>query len=167
MSKGKIIALTALIAFAFAIVGLSNAVAGERVKVWTAKYSTKSHPIEVGDEEGHIVIAYEVAGITKNLEGKSLFDGWAYRETGVVDVNPKTGVGSGHGYGELTDKDGDKVYNTWEGKMIEGFWKGGTWNTIKGTGKFVGIKGSGTWHDNVYVAPKQSHVSWEGEVELP
>jgi hypothetical protein len=51
--------------------------------------------------------------------------------------------------------------------MIKGIWKGGTWSISKGTGKFAGIKASGTWYDNIYVTPKVSHCGWQGEAELP
>ena len=167
MSKPKIIALIAVISFALAMTTVGNAVAGETVKCRTVKYNVKFEPIEVGDVEGHMLGAYEVVGIVTNLEGKPLYDGWAYREKGLLDFNVKTGVGAAHGYSEFTDKDGDKIYGKFEGKMIKGIWKGGTWSISKGTGKFVGITGGGTWYDNVSVAPKQSYVGWEGEVELP
>jgi len=167
MSRLKILVLIALFTFAVCLAVGADAVAGEKIKCWTGKYLTKFEAIEVGDEEGHAVATYEIVGTVKNLEGKPLYDGWAYRETGLLDTNSKTGVGSGHGYFVSTDKDGDMIYATWEGKMTNGVWKSGTLRISNGTGKYVGIKGRGTWWDSTYVTPKVSHCPWEAEVELP
>ena len=99
MSKSKIMGVMALIAFAMGILLVGNAVAGEKFKGRTVMYGTKWEQINVGDEDGHVVAVYESKGISTNLEGKQFFDGWPIRETGVMDINLKTGVGSGHGYG--------------------------------------------------------------------
>ncbi len=45
-----------------------------------------------------------------------------------------------------------------------GVW-GGTWKAVKGTGKFEGIQGKGTWQ--FYPVGDQAYHDWEGEVELP
>ena len=90
----------------------------------------------------------------------------AERGVGFADINPKTGEMFGHGYGVETDKDGDKTISAWEGKPIaEGQWKG-TWTFKKGTGKYEGVKGSGTW-TSYNLAPQQSYVEVEGVMETP
>jgi hypothetical protein len=89
---------------------------------------------------------------------------------GFYDINLKTGLGSGHGYGEQTDRDGNKWYFTWEGKLGKGgkfgtgYWEG-TWKALKGTGKFEGIQGKGTFQGNP--VGDQIYNPWEGEIELP
>ena len=171
MSKSKIIALTALIIFAFAIVGLSNAVAGEKFKGRTVKHNVKWEPINVPDEEGHVIAVYEHKGIGTNMEGKTFGDGTVSWETGLLDMNFKTGLGSGHGYGVVTDRDGDKYFFTWKGKRVRGEkgWTGywiSQWTIVKGTGKYEGIQGKGTSY-TYNVAKGQSYSDWEAEVELP
>jgi hypothetical protein len=160
----KIMALTALITFAFGVGAIDNVVAGERVKLRTAKYADVWKEIEV--EEGHIIVVEEAKGIVSNMEGRPFGDGWVLRHVGLFDINTKTGVAFAHGYEEVTDKDGDKYYSKWEGKMVEnGYWEG-EYTVLKGTGKYEGIKGKGTWRA-ISVAPRQWYTDEEWEIELP
>ena len=162
MAKGKVIAFIAVITLAFGMTAIDNAVAAERIAGRNVKHNVKWEQIEVGDEEGHVIAVYENKGINSRTDGKT-FVSW---ECGILDMNLKTGVGSGNGYGTTTDKAGDKIYWTWEGKNVgKGTWEG-TWANTTGTGKFAGIKGKGTF-TSYTVAPQQSYSDWEGEEELP
>ena len=163
MSKSKIIALIAVITLAFGMTAIDSALAGEKIQneCRGAKYTTKVQTIQVGDEEGHMLILAETIGIHFNLKGEPFLHGWSHRDMYVFD----TGTNSGHGYEEIIDKDGDKIYMAWDGKGVEGGSEG-TWSFFKGTGKFDGIKGKGTWI-SYNVAPNQMYADWEGEVELP
>jgi hypothetical protein len=168
MSKGKIIALTALIAFAFATVGFSNAVAVEKFKARTVAYTGKEDAVNVPDEEGHVLYVFEQKGIVTVFEGmqaKKYMDGIVNTAWGVGEWNPKTEQWSGRGYAERIDRDGDKIYMTWEGQTgKEGVQ--GTLIFVKGTGKFEGIKGKSTWLA-ISVAPNQGYNEFEGEIEWP
>ena len=164
MSKSKILALTAVVIFVFGVATI-DVVAGEKMK-WKshgASYTVKWEQIEVGDEEGHVVAVAQSNQIYFNeITGE--------KETGpsvsTFDINLKTGQGSIQGYGVTADKDGDKLIRTHEGKLVgKGHWKG-TWRFVKGTGKYEGIKGGGTW-DSYSLAPRQSYLEIEGEVEMP
>lgn len=162
MSKSKTIALIGLIILAFCMCTIGNAVAAEKITGRNVKHNVKWEKIEVGDEEGHVVAIYENKGVHSRTDGKT----FVYWECGNLDINLKTGVGSGNGYGTHTDKDGDKTYFTWEGKIAgKGIWKG-TWTYTSGTGKFEGIKGGGTF-TSYDIAPGQSYNDFEGEEELP
>jgi len=166
----KIIALTAMITFAFGMSAVGNAGAGQKFKLSTVYYVVKWEQINVGDEEGHLVAAFEAKGISKNMEGKTFGDGWVVRDVDLVDISLKTGLGFGHGYGEVTDRDGDKYYYTWKAKRLRGeiwasYWKGEL-TIVKGTGKFQGIKGKGTFF-SYPIAPMQFYSDAEWEVELP
>ncbi len=167
MSKSKIVGIIGLIAFAMGIVLVGDVVAGEKVKVRKVQHLLKWEQINVGDEEGHVVGAAEWKGVTMNLGGKQFCDGCLDRNTGLLDMNRKTGVGSGHGYEDVTDKDGNKYYCTWEGKGVEAGkpWEG-VITIVKGTGKFEGITGKGTWV-TYRVGDGWADVHWELEVELP
>jgi len=144
--------------------------AGEYVKARNVTHYTKLQQVDVGDVEGHVILVYESKGVTTNLEGKWFCDGWAHHETGVMDINTKTGLGSGHGYGCQTDRDGNKFMWTWEGKAMKGgkfgtgYWEA-TWKAIKGTGKFEGIQAKGTVLG--YSVGDEGYADWEGEVEFP
>jgi len=171
MSKTKIIVLTALISFAIGVGAIGNAVAGEKFKLRTVKYNVKWEPVNVPDEEGHVIAVYEHKGISTNMEGKTFGDGWVTWETGLVDINLKTGLGSGHGYGVVTDRDGDKYYLAWKGKRVRGgkLWTG-YWEfestIVKGTGKYEGIQGKETGY-TYHPEKGQVYTDSEVEVELP
>jgi hypothetical protein len=170
MSKSKIVGIMALIAFAMAILLVGNAAAGEIFKARNVTHTTKWQQIDVGDEDGHVIVVSESKGVTTNLEGKWFAYGWFYRDTALLDLNLKTGVGSAHGYWECTDRDGNKYYGTGEGRLLKGgkfgtgYW-GLIWKVVKGTGKFEGMQGKGT--SQGYLVGDQSYTDWEGEFELP
>ncbi len=161
MSKSKIVGIMALIAFAMGILLVGDAVAGEYVKWRDVWYSTKMEQINVGDEKDHVILLWEASGTTCNLEGKTFLDGWLINGAGTFDINPKTGA-IGKGYNTYTDKDGDKIYLIFE---MKGF--GGPCTFLKGTGKFEGIQGKGTWFITYTADPKRIYGDCEMEVELP
>ena len=163
MSWSKIFAVTAVVMFVFGIATIDCAVAGEKMKWHGATYTVKWEQIEVGDEEGHVVAVYKSKAIYFNeITGEKT----AGTSVNMIDINLKTGQGSVQGYGVSIDKDGDKSFRTHEGKPVgKGHWKG-TWTIVKGTGKYEGTKGGGTW-DSYSLTPKQSYVEVEGELEMP
>ncbi len=162
MSKSKIVGMMALIAFAMGILLVGDALAGEKFKCREVTYVTKSEKINVGDEKGHVIAIMEGKGIQSNKEGKTFCEGWVHWEAGRLDINPKTGV-TGNGYLALTDKDGDKIYMRWDIKPPSP----NEWAFLKGTGKFEGIKGKGTFSSTHTSDPTLFYVDWEGEFVLP
>jgi len=151
---------------AIAIVGLFMGVslAGEKMKGRTVKHHVKWEGVDVGDKEGHVVGVYENKGIQTVLAGRRSADGAILREIGILDLDTKAPSGSGSGYGDLTDRDGDKYYFTWKGKMTApGRWEG-TLAIVKGTGKYEGIRGNGTYVNYIAV-PGEMYVDWEVELE--
>lgn len=165
MSWSKIISTVAVIIFVLTIVTINCAVAGEKVKVKThaATFSGKIEPVEVGDEEGHVLFTYKAEQIYFNENtGERLHGPFV----NFMDINMKTGQGFLQGYGSTIDKDGDKIFRTHKGNPVgKGHWKG-TWIYVKGTGKYEGIKGEGTW-ESFSLSPDKSYVEIEGEVEMP
>jgi hypothetical protein len=170
MSKPKIVATIALIAFAVGIVLVGNAVAGEKFKGRTVWYSTKWEQLSAPGEEKHLLAVNEAKGISSNTEGKAFGEGTVERFVALVDIDLKTEIGSQHGYQESTDRDGNKIYWRFEGKRLKGKFWGSRWEgkdtDLRGTGKYEGIKGEGTWSSYV-IAPMQWYTDWEMEVELP
>ncbi len=165
MSWSKIFAVTAVVMFVFGIATIDCAVAGEKQKYKShgASYTVKWEQIEVGDEEGHVVAVYKSKAIYFNeITGEKT----AGTSVNMMDINLKTGQGFVQGYGVTIDKDGDKSFRTHEGKPVgKGHWKG-TWTSTKGTGKYEGVKGEGTW-DQYMLGPKESYIEVEGEMEMP
>jgi len=164
MSKFRIAGIIALIAFAVGIVSVGNAVAGEKFKWRSVWYRLKSESVNVPGEEGWVMSVFEDKGILTVLQGSKLMDGVAGVNVLSAEANTKTGTGFGHGVILFTDRDGDKMYWAWESKMEKGI-SSGPITVLRGTGKFEGLKGKGTW-SAVFVAPNQFYVDWEGELEL-
>jgi hypothetical protein len=141
---------------------VGDAVAGEKIKCRTVWVNTKWVQINVGDEKDHVVAVGESKGIISNMQGKTFGDGWLGWCGITCDISPKIGV-NGNGYMTLTDKDGDKIYM----KAVRKPAGPNPWTFFKGTGKFEGIQGKGTFSDNLTADPTLVYTDWEGEVELP
>ncbi len=163
MSWSKILTVTTVVLFIFGLAMIDCAVAGEKVKWHGASFTTNWQQIEVGDEEGHVMAVFEQKQIYIN---EKTGEKTASTAVNSVDMNLKTGLGTVTGWGWSADKDGDKIMRTHEGKPVgKGHWQG-TWIYVKGTGKYEGIKGGGTW-GSYPLTPQQSYVEVEGEVEMP
>ena len=163
MSKSKLIVLTTAILIVFGIVMIDSAVAGEKMKWHGTGITVKWEQIEVGDEEGHVIGLSEAKQIYIN---ETTGEKSTSVSMGVMDINPKKGQASGHGYGVSIDKDGSKTFRSWEGKAVgKDHWQG-VWTVIKGTGKNEGATGGGTW-DSWSLAPQHSYLEVEGEINLP
>jgi len=163
MPKSKIVGIMALIAFVMGILLVGNSVAAEKFKWRVVWYVVKVQSVDVPGEEGRIILANEAKGILTVLQGSQRMD----RMAGVVvisgDVNTKTGTGFNHGVIQFTDRDGDKMYWSFEGKTVKGS-SSGPMTFVRGTGKFEGLKAKATW-SSVTVAPNQFYVDWDGEME--
>ena len=168
MSRLKLITFIALITLAFGVALVGDALAGEKVKGRKVDYTVKFQTVDIPDQQGHILYVYEMKGITTIFEGpqaKKLWDGNSVMTWGIAESNPQTKQWSGRGYNERVDRDGDKVYTSWQGQSgKEG--SEGTVTVIKGTGKYEGIKGEGTWSSHV-VAPNQGYTDFEYDMEWP
>ncbi len=165
MCKFKFVGMMVLIAFVMWIVLLGDAVAGEMFKWRTVWYTAKSESVNVPVEEGRIMVVSEAKGILTVLQGNQRMDRMAGVHVGSFDVNTKTGTGFGHGEIHYTDRDGDKMYWSWEGKAVKGNWSG-PMTFVRGTGKFEGLKAKATF-SSVTIAPNQYYADWEGEMDLP
>jgi hypothetical protein len=74
------------------------------------------------------------------------------------------GEGTVQGYTQCTFPDGSTATQKWEGKI--GASSTGTWTYIKGTGKFEGIQGEGTWK-SYSMSPDRWYSEGVGEYTLP
>ena len=170
MSKFKIVGIVALIVFTMGILLLGDALAGERGKFvarWVV-YGTSFQTLKVPDVEGHTIFLTEAKGI-------AFSEKWGAHLiylTGTYDIIKK-GEGTVQGYNQMTFPDGSTITSKWEGKLMG---RGrtvtgassteGTWTYIKGTGKFEGIQGVGTYKSYI-LGTGQWYNDMEGDYTLP
>jgi hypothetical protein len=169
MSKSKIVGMVALIAFAMGIVLVGDAVAGEKHKLSTVYHTVKWEQMNVPGEEGHVIAVWDGKGVTRNKDGKPFGEGLIVHTVGYFDWNMKAGIGDGHFYTELTDRDGDKIYTNGPGKQKIGEigpYLQGTDTMTRGIGKYEGIRGGFTYKC-YQLSPDQMYADWDVEVELP
>ena len=169
MSKFKILGIVVLIVFAMGIVLVGDAVTAERGKVTyrQANYTTTIHTLKVPDVEGHTNTLIEAKGI-------AFYDKWGSAVTIMtISLDLIKGAGTFHGYTLTTYPDGSTTIGKFEGKStatgatLTGMASSeGTWTYTKGTGKFQGIQGKGTFKSYI-LGPGQFYSDNEGEYTLP
>jgi hypothetical protein len=163
MSRSKVIAVSIVIIAVFGIAMIDGAVANDKMKWHGTGITVKWEQIEVGDEEGHVIAITQSKQIHIN---ETTGEKSTSVSMGLMDINPKMGQASGHGYGVNFEKDGSKIVRSWEGKAVgEDHWQG-AWKVIKGTGKYEGATGGGTW-DSYSLAPQYEYLEVEGEFKVP
>ena len=164
MSWSKIITIASMALIVIGLATLDSAVAGEKQKWHGTSFVTEKKQIEVGDEEGHVLIINKVKALYIN---DSTGEKMVSTAVNTMDINPKAMQFSVRGYGWTVDDDGDKIMRVHEGGPVgKDHWKG-TWTYVKGTGKYVGIKGSGIWNSYSMGQDQPSCQEIEGEVEMP
>jgi len=168
MSRSKIVRMT-LIVFAMASFLVGEAVAGESGKVVEREvyYVTTVHRLNVPDVEGHINSLTEAKAINFNEKFGNSIGYLTQLADGIK------GIGTVQGYTQITYPDGSTITSKWMGEMkgaglgpTGGSGAKGTWSYIKGTGKYEGIKGQGTY-DSYVLGPGQWYSEVRGEYTLP
>jgi hypothetical protein len=163
MGKYKVLAIFIVIYFVFNVAIIDCVMAGEKVKSSATSVRTKWHPIEVNDEEGHIIAVYENKNVYLSDESAESVTGIS---KGLIDMNVKTGKGTIKGYVVSTYPNGDKLHTRTEGQLIGERQAKGTFVYISGTGNLEGVKGSGVWQSKS-LAPGISLIEIDGERMLP
>jgi hypothetical protein len=115
----------------------------EKFKCRIISQIAKIHRIEVGDVEGHIIAIYERRGLQFSDDGEvGSYVNWITSDT----INEK---GTFEGYNRVTYEDGSTVDAKFQGtsEPLEGGRSTGkgTFSYIGGSGRFEGIKGSGSF----------------------
>jgi hypothetical protein len=169
MCKFKFVGMMVLITFAMGIVLAGDAVAAEKGKVEGRQvyYMTTIQTLKVPDVEGHTV---------NLLEAKGIFSSEKWGAALIYQINTLDfikGGGTFQGYTHTTYPDGSTTTSKFEGKSTGGgvgttgmASSEGTWTYVKGTGKFQGIQGRGTFKSYV-LAPSQFYSDLQGEYTLP
>ena len=153
--------LSVIVVFGLALV--NGAAAGDRTSSRATSVRTTWHSIEVGDEGGHTIAVFENKNVYVNDQTGERSTGVS---SGLLDMNFKTGEGTINGYVVRTYSNGDTVISKTDGKPAGKGRSRGTFTVIRGTGRFEGMKGHGTW-SSTSLAPGISELIIEGETEMP
>ena len=163
MSKSKIVAMMALMVFAMGILLVNCAVAGERGKVADREvfHTNSFQSLKGPDIAGHTLHVMD----TKGIGFTEKWGACLIYTNSVVDL--VKGEWTAQGYNQHTFPDGSTTVHKWDGNNKgKGASAEGTWTYIKGTGKFEGIQGGGTWK-SYPMAQDQWYTDVEGEYTLP
>jgi hypothetical protein len=126
-------------------------------------HTIKSEAMQIPDKEGHVLVVSET-------HGYDLKDGRTAVNRVVADL--VKGNGRTFGYGTATEKDGDMLHYSFEGRVTTAADSGGkpattsqgTWVITGGTGKWQQRDARGTFKSAV-VGPGTSVSDWEGTWE--
>lgn len=158
--RSMLIPITLSLIFAFGVV---TSVAQEKVKIKDKRYyfTIKAEVMKVDDIEGHTIQIGESKGIDVGSGAITI-------SKGIFDL--VKGNGPHWSYSITRDPDGT-TFTKAEGKLTttlspEGkpiMTAEGTWSMTKGTGKWEGFQGGGTWKLKV-IGEGVSILDWEGEL---
>ena len=114
-------------------------------------------------EKGHLYILVDEKGVettnTRSPTHMSVIDCM-----GTWELFPDQSY-KGSGYCTVTDREGDKLFQSWSDSSAEG----SKFESIGGTGKFEGAKGQGTYTETELSPGPQgrSIVYWKSSTEYP
>lgn len=128
---------------------------------------TKRETVNVPSQEGHMLALGEVRGTNKNTSASDYFADAPVVNVETADLTQ--GNGPHHGYYTLS-KGGDGAIAQWHGTVTTVLGPDqnprtsfkGSWEYVQGTGRYTGIKGSGTY-EGEFVAEDRYVVRWQGE----
>jgi len=144
------------------LVFVTYSTAEEKVTMHGTVVTTKYNQLEVDDEDGHVIAVTESKQVHFN---KATGEKFPQVSKVILDFNYKTGHGTLKSYAVMTSPSGDKIFTEGKGSPVgKGHWKG-TYVYTKGTGKYEGIKGKGTW-ETQSLAPQISYMESEGVMEF-
>ena len=160
-SRGlRLLFITLAWIFAFCV---TTALAQETVKVKGTKFViiTKYERFKVDDTEEHFLSQYETKDVSS--DGRYI----TYK-TGRSDTIK--GNGPQYGYNKVVDREGGTYFTKYQGqvstkKSAEGkpiLTFKGTWSYIRGTEKYEGVQGGGTYK-GMMIGKGIAYVDYEGE----
>ena len=140
--------ITILFMLALLLLPATQAVAKtEKVKGRNVSQITQMHVFKVDDVDGHVIAIYERRGL-------GFFDGEVATYLNRAMLDSTKGKGNVEGYVIYTFEDGSTTVSKFQGTMEprEGkkFNGKGTYTYIRGSGRFEGIGGSGSWTAKSY-----------------
>lgn len=153
-----------------AVVLLPGGSAAEEIAGRNTSHTQKIEMMEVGDVPGHFLGVNESHGMAFYTKGPDKGEIIPRMGTSVFDV--VKGKGTITGYEVKTFKDGSTIVLKWSGTQtpIDGGKRtasDGTWEVAGGTGRFAGVKGSGTWKSERigdFKTGADSYQDWSGNL---
>jgi hypothetical protein len=160
LKRSRLLLITLALIIAF---GVITASAQDKVKVKFTKYIviTKYEKTEVGDTEDHFLMQYEAKDVTS--DGRFI----TYK---TAQADYIKGSGRHKGYNKVVDREGGTYFSKFEGmttvkkspegkpiKIVKG-----TYIYTKGTGKYEGIQGGGTYQ-GMMIGKGVLSIDGEGE----
>jgi hypothetical protein len=134
---------------------------------FNAKYVAQ-HPLPVSDAEGHTLVLGRVEGVNRSTGPTPYMDQGKVTNLEFGDLTQ--GNGPHQGYISMS-QGADSVISKWNGKVtttlspektpITTF--EGTWNKIKGTGRYQAVTGSGTYKGR-FTSKHEYTVDWNGQI---
>lgn len=158
----------ALAVAAMAMLGWSHGSPPSRIGgTFSLKYA-EQHPLAVPDAEGHVLLMGRVEGRNRSTGPVTYMDQAEVTNLEFADL----AQGNGPQQGYISMRQGaDTVISSWKGKVtttlspektpITTF--EGTWNKVKGTGRYQGITGSGTYKGR-FTSKNEYTVDWNGQL---
>lgn len=136
-----------LISAIFAVALLSAPAAAQPLAK-SGTYTGKAGGEGIGDiyeiGKGHVFFVGKFYLVIFNDVAGGFLDKSQWTCPGVNDIVDGVSVAQ-HGYCVVTDKDGDKLFSSWQGKGTGPGSGGGTFEWTGGTGKYSGIQGHNTY----------------------
>ena len=127
--------------------------------------------VEFGDAPGHVLMLARARGSNRSPGPDGFMDGSEIVSVSMADL--VAGNGSNHGY-DIQVGGGDSVFTRWRGVVstvlspdktpLTSFQ--GTWTKHRGTGRYQGIKGAGTYQGH-FTSPTSYVLEWRGEITVP
>jgi len=134
------------------------------VKFRVVAHSTKWESIDVGDVTGHILAVGEFKGL-------AFFEGEVATASEVSIFDKTNGRGSAEGYVLFTFDDGATQVIAIQGEDVPtqegGSVFDGSYSYTRGSGRFEGIKGSGTFTGQFYIDVQSGYSAFTGSYTLP
>jgi hypothetical protein len=160
---GASLALAALV-----VSGWSPRVAPAKIAGTFAGKYAEQHPLTVADADGHVLLMGRVQGLNRSTGPTPYMDQAEVTNLEFADL----AQGNGPQQGYITMRSGaDTVISRWNGKVTTTLSPDktpltrfeGTWTKVKGTGRYQGITGSGTYKGR-FTSPTEYTVDWKGEI---
>ena len=115
MSTSKLFRISIAVLFVLGVVMIASSAAAEKWKWHGTSFTTEVQKMDVGDEEGHVLMIVKSQQLyVLDTTGEK----WTGPSVSTMDLNPKAMRMTVQGYGWTVDKDGDKAIRTHEGKMV-------------------------------------------------
>jgi hypothetical protein len=128
------------------------------------------NPVPVGDAEGHVLISNQATGTNRSTGPDEYMNQAEVTNTETADLTQGNGPHQGY---VIFSSGGDRTVNKWQGKIstVLGPDKQplttfqGTWTKLKGTGRYAGVNGRGTYRGRM-TGQNTYTVEWKGEIEV-